>query len=113
MRKLIIFIMMSLVSGFASAQNTSLDLNAENCSKVKGWSSHFDEGVSAAIGVSVRDLDFRRAKFGVTCDFVVSTPKGMYLCMIPVIIQPSDKKRNVFAGGYYGPTDCRKTTVVN
>lgn len=113
MKKLILFAALTVSVTCAFAENKSLDLNPANCAKVKGWSSKFEEGVSAAIGVATYDIEFRRTQFGVTCDYVVSTPKGMYLCAIPLIIDPSEKGKKIFAGGYYGPTDCRKTTVVN
>jgi hypothetical protein len=108
MNKFILFIMSCAISGSVLAENKSLELTPENCSKIKTWSAQYEEGVATAIGVSVDDLDFRRTKFGIVCDYIVSTPKGTFQCMIPIIIQPSEKGKKVFAGSSYGSIDCRK-----
>jgi hypothetical protein len=108
MNKTFLFLALFLVSGLVQAENKSLELTPENCSKIKTWSSQYEEGVATAIGVAVNDLDFRRTKFGIVCDYIVSTPKGSFQCMVPLIVQPSEKGKKVFAGSYLGAIDCRK-----
>lgn len=113
MKKLIILLAVIAAPSIGFAENKSLDLNPANCAKVKGWSSQFEEGVSASIGVAVSELEFRRTNFWVTCDYMVSTRKGMYRCAIPLIIQPSKKGEMPFAGGGFGSVACNKVTNVN
>jgi hypothetical protein len=88
--------------------NEELPLTPESCSKIKSWSTQFEEGVATAIGTAVSDLDFRRTKFGIVCDYIVSTSKGTYQCMVPLILQPSEKGKKTFAGSSFGGIDCRK-----
>jgi hypothetical protein len=109
MKKLIPLIF-TVLCGSSLANNTELQSNATNCAKIKTWSAQYEEAVASNVGVALRDLDFRRAEFAAgQCVYVVSTPNGMMNCWIPMILQPNDKSKSVFAAvSISGNTNCTR-----
>ena len=95
-------IICALQFGFSFA-NGGLENNAENCAKVKAMSERYAEAVSSNLNVGLQDLRFRRAEFvsSYGCVWVISTPKGMVACPMPMILQSANKKESLFAAVLY------------
>lgn len=88
----------ALQFGFSLAKNVSLEDNAENCAKVKGWSRQYEEAVSINLKFRMRDLDFIRTEYRYGCNYIIDTPTGLKACPIPIILQPLDEQKPAFAG---------------